>query len=94
MVYNFGRADQMDGVAMRRLASSILRVLPGEQMVATEPGVSVLDSWPYGAVHVVQSIWRELGIDRVLGELQAKHGGRQPFERALFACRTSTTFTR
>jgi len=37
------------------------------------------------AVHVVQSIWRELGIDRVLGELQAKHGRRQPFERALFA---------
>ena len=85
VVYNFGRADQMDGVAMRRLAGSILRVLPGEEMVATEPGVSVLDSWPYGTVHVVQSIWRELGIDRVLGELQAKHGGRQPFERALFA---------
>jgi hypothetical protein len=34
VVYNFGRADQMDGVAMRRLASSILHVLPGEEMAA------------------------------------------------------------
>ena len=86
VVYNFGRADQLDAVAMRRLASSILRVLPGEVAVTAEPGVAVLDSWPYGTVHVVQSIWHELGIDGVIGELQAKHGeGRQPFERALFA---------
>jgi transposase len=86
VVYNFGRADQLDAVAMRRLARSILRVLPGEVAVTAEPGVAVLDSWPYGTVHVVQSIWHELGIDGVIGELQAKHGERrQPFERALFA---------
>lgn len=85
VVYNFGRADQLDAVAMRRLARSILRVLPGEVAVTAEPDVAVLDSWPYGTVHVVQSIWRELGIDRVIGELLVKHGLRQPFERALFA---------
>jgi len=85
VVYNFGRADQLDTEAMRRLASSILRALPGEESVAAEPGVAVLDSWPYGTVHVVQSLWRELGIDRVIADLQTKHGVRQPFERALFA---------
>ena len=85
VVYNFGRADQLDAVAMRRLASSILRAVPGEEAVAAEPDVAVLDSWPYGTVHVVQSLWRELGIDRVVADLQAKDGVRQPFERALFA---------
>jgi len=72
VVYNFGRADQLDAVAMRRLASSILRTLPGEEAVAAEPDVVVLDSWPYGIVHVVQSVWRELGIDRLVAELKRK----------------------
>jgi len=85
VVYNFGRAEQIDREAMRRLARSILRLFSGEETLAAEPGIRLLDSWPFGTVHVVQSIWHELGIDGVIGELQAKHGGRQPFERALFA---------
>ena len=85
VVYNFGRAEQIDREGLRRLARSILRVFSGEEAVVAEPGVVLVDSWPYGAVHVVQSIWREMGIDRVVAELQTKHGGRQPFERALLA---------
>ena len=85
VVYNFGRAEQIDRAALRRLARSILRVFSGEEAVAAEPGIQLLNSWPFGTVHVVQSIWHELGIDRVIAELQAKHGGHQPFERALFA---------
>ena len=85
VVYNFGRAGQIDREGLRRLAHSILRVFSGEEAVAAEPDVALLNSWPYGTIHVVQSIWRELGIDRVVADLQAKHGGRQPFERALLA---------
>ena len=85
VVYNFGRAEEIDREGLRRLARSILRVFSGEEAVAAEPGVVLVDSWPYGTVHVVQALWRELGIDRVVAALQAKHGGRQPFERALFA---------
>lgn len=85
VVYNFGRAEEIDREGLRRLARSILRVFSGEEAVAAEPGVILVDSWPYGTVHVVQALWRELGIDRVVAALQTKHGGRQPFERALFA---------
>jgi hypothetical protein len=46
VVYNFGRAEQVDGSALRRLARSILRVFSGEEAVAAEPGVQLLDSWP------------------------------------------------
>jgi hypothetical protein len=44
VIYNFGRAEQIDRVALRRLARSILRVFSGEEAVAAEPGVTVLDS--------------------------------------------------
>jgi transposase len=85
VVYNFGRADQLDRAALKRLAKSILRVFPGEEAIAAEPGVRIRNAWPYGTIHVVDGIWRELGIDKVIGELTRRHGTRQPFERALFA---------
>jgi Transposase DDE domain len=85
VVYNFGRADRLDRAALQRLAKSILRVFPGEEAMAAEPGVRLRNAWPYGAIHVVDAIWRELGVDKVIADLTRRHGTRQPFERALFA---------
>ena len=78
VVYNFGRADQLDGEKLKRLASSILRLFPGEEALAAEPDVKVLDAWPYGGVYVLGRLWHELEIDKVLGR-------GSDFERALFA---------
>jgi transposase len=78
VVYNFGRADELDAEKLKRLAKSILRLFSGEEALAAEPDVRVLDSWPYGGVYVLEQLWRELEIDRVLGR-------GAPFERALFA---------
>lgn len=78
VIYNFGRADQLDGDQLKRLASSILRMLPGEEALAAEPDVRIIDAWPYGGVYVLGQLWHELEIDKVLGRGSA-------FERALFA---------
>lgn len=78
VVYNFGRADQLDAEKLKRLASSILRLFPGEEALAAEPDVKVLDSWPFGGVYVLGQLWREFEIDKALGRGSA-------FERALFA---------
>ncbi len=78
VVYNFGRADQLDGEKLKRLAASILRLFPGEEALAAEPDVKVLDSWPYGGIYVLEQLWRELEIDKALGRASAT-------ERALFA---------
>jgi hypothetical protein len=78
VVYNFGRADQLDIEKLKRLAQSILRLFPGEEALAAEPDVKVLDSWPYGGVYVLEQLWQELEIDKVLGRAS-------PSERALFA---------
>ena len=85
VVHNFGRADELDQESLKRLAKSILRVFPGEEQLALEPGVKVLGAWSYGVIHVVESIWRELEVPNVIAELSHKHRVKQPFERACFA---------
>jgi transposase len=93
VVYNFGRADQVDGDKLRRLAKSILRVFGGEEPATTDmPGdVRIRDTRTYGGVYVLEAVWKELGIDKVLLEHDAGEIAQDPtedaaktFERALF----------
>lgn len=86
VVHNFGRADQVDGEKLRRLARSILRVF-GDETAAREPAepIALRDSWPYGGIYVLEQLWRELGIGELLGSLMKDKKTEQPFERALFA---------
>jgi hypothetical protein len=87
VVHNFGRADDMDREALRRLAASILRVCedPSTRKLDGEDGVTVRDAWPYGGVYVLEQLWKEVGVDKVLGRCAKKRETKQPFERALFA---------
>jgi transposase len=85
VVYSFGRADQLDQQALRRLAASILRVCDDASVRAPGDDVTVRDAWPYGGVYVLEQIWRQLGVDKVLARCAKEAGTRQPFERALFA---------
>jgi len=97
VVYNFGRADQLDPDQLRRLAASILRVVSEEATreprtcamdatsIADAAGALRLrDSWPYGGVFVLEELWKELGIDAVLAGCARDEETKQPFERALF----------
>jgi transposase len=87
VVHNFGRADDVDRDALRRLAASILRVCedPSTRKLDGEDGVTVRDAWPYGGVYVLEQIWKEVGVDKVLARCAKKRETKQPFERALFA---------
>jgi hypothetical protein len=87
VVHNFGRADDVDREALRRLAASILRVCedPSTRKLDGEDGVTVRDAWPYGGVYVLEQLWREVGVDKVLARCAKKRETKQPFERALFA---------
>ncbi len=90
VIYNFGRADQLDADQLRRLAASILRVVSSESappLDAATAGTGDLrlrDSWPYGGVYVLEQLWKELGVDKVLNGSAEGVGTEQPFERALF----------
>lgn len=85
VIYNFGRADQVDGEQLRRLAKSILRVFGGDAPAVTGEGgeVRLRDAWPYGGVYVLEALWKELGIGDVLRS-HATTSREELFERALF----------
>lgn len=91
VLYNFGRADELDADLLRRLAASILRVVPDETVpsaaaiAAGDGDLRIRDSWPYGAVYVLEQLWKELDIATVLKVCAKDAGTKQPFERALFA---------
>jgi transposase len=85
VVHNFGRADALDGDSLRQLARSILRVCSGEDQLEVLEGVKVLDARPCGALHVIESIWNELGVPRILTTAARSEKTAQPFERAIFA---------
>jgi Transposase DDE domain len=91
VLYNFGRADQLDVEQLRRLAASILRVVPDQTvpdagaLAAGGGDIRIRDSWPYGGIYVLEQLWKELDIAAVLKSCAKGAGTKQPFERALFA---------
>lgn len=85
VIYNFGRADQVDRESLQRLARSILRIFPAEEALAAEADIRILDAWPYGGLYALDALWHELGIEQELKQILKKDRVRKPYERALFA---------
>ncbi len=89
VVYNFGRADELDTEGLKRLARSITRFLsPEDALAAAADGVSPLrfvSSAPLGGAWVLSRLWDELGIEKTLCELLRKRRHKSPVERAIFA---------
>jgi transposase len=85
VIYNFGRADELDLEKLRHLAASILRVCSEERTLGgASDDLKVRDAWPFGGVYVLDQLWRELRIDAVIARCISTRRTRQPFERALF----------
>jgi len=88
VIHNFGRADQVDREALRRLVASISRFLePDEAVAATEGSqVEIVDARRFGGAYVLDELWHRLGIAQAV---QAVAGGRRVdgnvVERILFA---------
>ena len=86
IVYNCGRSDDPEVTErLRRLARSILKCCSPEEIVAQDPSWRVLDAWPYGDVHVLERLWRRVGLPELIGELVGARKFKFPVERALFA---------
>lgn len=88
VLYTFGREDEVDVNALKRLAASISR-FAGDAPVAAEPPESVqlslLDSKEFGTGYVLQSLWQELGIDKAIAKRLEDRKIEAPMERVLFA---------
>src|SRR3954454_4812772 len=88
IVHRFGRTDQVEREALRRLIKSISRFLdPADQVAAMVSGeVSVLESRAMGGCWVADQLWRRLGIDEAIVEaLGGRRLDAEAVERTIFA---------
>ena len=87
VLYNFGREDELDKDAVRRLVAALSRLLdPAEALAAAEPGeLSVTASRPAGGIHVLDQLWRRLGLDAAVRRTVAGRRLSPETERVLFA---------
>jgi len=89
VIYGFGREDQLDQAAVRRLVASLSRLLePAEGPAAGDGGLEFAESRPYGGAYVLDLLWRRLGIGTILAGLASPGRGRPrdaaAAERVLF----------
>lgn len=91
VLYNFGRAEDLDVAALKRLVSSISRFLSPEEALEAQGKVEHGDalkfvfSRPWGGTWFLNELWKQLEIDLTLEKLLAKRQYRIPVERVLFA---------
>ncbi|HEY8424382.1 MAG TPA: IS1634 family transposase [Limnochordales bacterium] len=91
VLYNFGRVDQLDLDALRRLVRSIARFLPPDEQVQLQQELGV--EWPFqylgslklGGTWLLDGLWRRLGIQKTLHKLLAERHYQTPVERLIFA---------
>jgi Transposase DDE domain len=89
VIYGFGREDELDKDAVRRLVASLSRFLePGEEPAAAGEGLEFAESRPYGGAYVLDQLWQRLGIGTILAGLASSGRGRPrdaaAAERVLF----------
>jgi DDE family transposase len=87
VLYSFGREDQLDRDAIRRLIGSLQRALEPEEALATQaaPGLRFIESRPMGGAWVLDGLWRELAVDRTLQRLLRGRRLDGRAERVIFA---------
>jgi len=91
VLYNLGRADQLDMDALRRLVRSISRFLePGEaqairERLGEESPFEFLGSKQVGGAWLLDGLWERLGVKKVMRNLLSGRGYTTPVERLVFA---------
>lgn len=98
VVYNFGRADNLDHDSLVRLARSILRVVGDGRAQAMalaactdgDPSsmhehIAIRNTWFYGGLYVLRHVWNEFLTDKVLAQQALAVGSSLPVDAALFA---------
>ncbi|WP_441350702.1 IS1634 family transposase [Streptomyces cellostaticus] len=91
VLFTFGREDDLDRDAVRRLVASLSKLLePGDALAATtESDLEFVSSVPFGGAYALDQLWRRLRIDQIVARVgQPKRGRRRDMtttERVLFA---------
>lgn len=91
ILYKFGRKDKLDAGELKRLIASISRFLDPDDVEALRDDGTVdrvfefLGAKRIGATHVLDGVWRRLGLQGAFERLLEERAFRTPIERLLFA---------
>jgi len=88
VVYSFGRRDQLDVAALKRLVNSLSRFITPEDMQALEAqsaGLKFISSRPAGGALLLKGLWERIGIDRCLANALKGREFKAPISDAIFA---------
>ena len=84
VLYSFGRADEHNIEQLRSLVRSISRFLSPEDVLQAQAalkgqgGLRFIESRPLGGAWVLDALWKQIGIHRLLERLAQKRAFRPP----------------
>ncbi|MBF0420209.1 MAG: hypothetical protein HQL78_08595 [Magnetococcales bacterium] len=92
IIYNFGRADQVDRDAMIRLCASLAKVcgievkVPSQKneqnnsdVIGLPDGMELIKTFELGTVTVIEALWERLGIGKIMREKMLADGCTVPY---------------
>lgn len=92
VIYSFGRADELDLEAIRRLVKSLCRFLTPEDALKAQArleggfgGLEFIKSFPMGGAYILRKIWERLGLHNVIVKSLNGREFSSPVEWAIFA---------
>jgi len=86
ILHSFGRKDQLDVAAVKRLVKSLAAYLPHEEQFELF-GPELTFPWcrPFGAVYALDQLWKRFGLQQFFQRHLRERAFQIPVERALFA---------
>ncbi|RYL86132.1 IS1634 family transposase, partial [Sporolactobacillus sp. THM19-2] len=91
VIYSFGREDQLDVDALRRLVESISRYLSPEEALRAQSEIGQAADFAFkaskrlGGVWTLDQLWKMLSMDQIIHELLAGRKHDIDVERLIFA---------
>ena len=86
VIHTFGRDDQVDPEALRRLVRSISRFIDPEQalVAGASSELRLLGCRPFGGAYLIDQVWRQLGIPEAIQRAAAGRRISTAVERVIF----------
>lgn len=88
VLHSFGRRDQLDVQALKRLVKSMSRFLAPEDALKLEhqdDELKIVSSKPSGGAYLLASLWKRLGIDKCLKKVLDGRSFTAPVADAIFS---------
>ena len=88
VVYSFGRRDQLDVAALKRLVNSLCRFLDPEEALKLQNqagSLKFVTSKPYGGAYLLKHLWERLNIKSCFKQALKNREFTAPIAEALFA---------